>query len=736
MLFARWAAARGPRFHSKAAMTFQSGFLVSIVVILLAARLLGEAAQRLGQPPVLGQLIAGILLGPSLLGAISPQLEHTLFPPDPAARAALQAFGEFGILLLLVLTGMESDLRLMQRLGWPALSIPLAGVAVPFLCGAALGLALPSTLVPDESHRLATALFLGVALSISSIKIVASVVRDMNFERRDLGQIIVASSIVEDSLGWIIIAAILGVVRKGAVDIGRIGWTVAGLALFLIGSLTLGRRLVASAIRIVNDLFLGEYMALTLVLVIMGATAVVTQALGVQTVLGALIAGVLVGESPILAKAISTQLRAMVAALFAPAFFALAGLNADLTPLLSPTILAMTAALVLVASVGKFLGAFLGGALARLSTAESLALAVGMNARGSTEVIVASVGLSAGALTSNLYAMIVTMAALTTCATPPALRWALARTPLRPGERERLEREAFEAKGFVANMDRFLLAASDHPNGRLASRAVGLLAGARGKPTTVLHVQSRSAGRGRSGAESEIASDLRSAADQARESRASDAPETPSVAVKARASELAAEQALSEEAPKGYDFLVIGLDPAQMPAGGFNPEIAASARSFNGPVGVAVARGVHKRDPAGGLLKILAPVTGAPATRRAAEVAIELAHASAADLEVLFVSSPAGASPHRQRRRALASSQEEAALKEVVDIADRRNQPIRVRSRPSANWQEAILSEAARAGATLIVLGVTIRPSDAMLFGETANHLLETSPRSLLFVAS
>ncbi len=230
---------------------------------------------------------------------VSPHLKQTLFPPDPADKAALHAFAEFGILLLLVLTGMESNLRLMQRLGWPALSVPLAGVAVPFLCGASLGLMLPSTLIPDESHRLATALFLGVALSISSIKIVASVLRDMNFERRDLGQILVASSTVEDSLGWIIIAAILGIVRKGAVDVGRIGWTVGGLALFLAASLTLGRRLVENAVRIVNDHFLGEYMALTLILVVMGVTALVTQALGVQTVLGALIAGVLVGESPI-----------------------------------------------------------------------------------------------------------------------------------------------------------------------------------------------------------------------------------------------------------------------------------------------------------------------------------------------------------------------------------------------------------------------------------------------------
>ncbi len=130
----------------------------------------------------------------------------------------------------------------------------------------------------------------------------------------------------------------------------------------------------------------------------------------------------------------------MTASFFAPIFFALAGINSDLTVLKSPAVVGLTAALVVVTSLGKFLGAFVGGAIGRLSRAESLALAIGMNARGSTELIVASIGLSVGALSSSLYSMIVTMAVLTTCAMPPALRWALKRTPPRPGEQERLER--------------------------------------------------------------------------------------------------------------------------------------------------------------------------------------------------------------------------------------------------------------------------------------------------------
>jgi len=279
---------------------------------------------------------------------------------------------------------------------------------------------------------------------------VAAVVRELNFARRDIGQIIVAASTIDDSLAWIIIAIILGIVSSGGMDIGRLAQTLGGVALFLAASLTIGRRLVADAIRVVNDAFAGEFMVLTLILVVIGAMALVTEALGLQTVLGAFVAGVLIGESPILTEHIAGQLRGMTASFFAPIFFALAGINSDLTVLKSPTVLGLTAALVVVASLGKFAGAFVGGAIGRLSRAESLALAIGMNARGSTELIVASIGLSVGALSSSLYSMIVTMAVLTTCAMPPALRWALKRTPPRPGEQERLERPVRLASGRVA----------------------------------------------------------------------------------------------------------------------------------------------------------------------------------------------------------------------------------------------------------------------------------------------
>src|SRR6201999_4347082 len=182
--------------------------------------------------------------------------------------------------------------------------------------------------------------------------------------------------------------------------------------------------------------------------------ALITQGLGVNTVLGSFVAGVLVGESPILSRHIEDQLRGFITAFMMPVFFGLSGLSADLTILKDPTLALLTVGLVAIASIGKFGGAFVGAELSGLNRREALAVGCGMNARGSTEVIVATIGLTMGALSQNLYTMIVTMAVLTTMAMPPMLRAALSGLPMSRQEKIRVEREAMDEKGFVSNLER------------------------------------------------------------------------------------------------------------------------------------------------------------------------------------------------------------------------------------------------------------------------------------------
>src|SRR5450631_540933 len=464
-------------------------FIAQILALLIVGRLLGEAMQRIGQPAVMGQLIAGLLLGPSLFGLLLPDMQHALFPKSPEQKAMIDAISQFGILLLLLLTGMETDLKLVRQTGRAAVFASLMGILVPFVCGVALGEMLPDSLLPDPGKRLITALFLGTALSIASVKIVAMVVREMNFMRRVVGQVILASAIIDDSIGWIIVSIIFSLALHGAVDAWSLAQSVIGTLLFLAVSLTVGRRIVFFIIRWVNDTFVSEFAVVTAILVIMGGMATITYAIGVHTVLGAFVAGVLIGESPILTRHIDEQLRGLITAFFAPVFFGIAGLSSDLTIFADPTIALFTIGLILVASIGKFGGAFIGGKLGGLTRREGFALACGMNARGSTEVIIATIGLSMGALNQNLFTMIVAMAVITTMAMPPTLRWALSRVPMRKEEKQRLAREEQEAKGFVSNLERLLIAVDDSPNGKFASRVAGMLAGTHGMPTTVLHIK-------------------------------------------------------------------------------------------------------------------------------------------------------------------------------------------------------------------------------------------------------
>ncbi|HEY4920768.1 MAG TPA: cation:proton antiporter, partial [Xanthobacteraceae bacterium] len=458
---------------------------------MAAGRLLGEVMARFGQPAIMGQLLAGVILGPSVLGALWPHGQHALFPDAPAQKSMLDGISQFGILLLLLLTGMETDLKLVRKVGTAAVSVALAGVAVPFACGVALGEFLPESLLPQANQRLLTALFLGTALSISSIKIVAAIVRDMNFSRRDLGQVIISSAILEDTIGWIIIAVTLSLAQAGHIDLKSAARSVAGTAAFLAFSLTLGRRAVILLIRWSNDHFASEFAVITVILVIMGAMALTTEAIGVNTVLGAFVAGVLIGESPILTDHIDEQLRGLIAAFFMPVFFGLAGLATDMSILANRELLLLALGLIAIASIGKFAGAFVGGKIGGLRWREALALGCGMNARGSTEVIVATIGLSMGAISQKLFSMIVAIAITTTMAMPPMLRWALARVPMRKAERERLEREEMEAKGFVPKLERLLLAVDHSPNGKFAARLAGLVAGQRGIPITVLSLVSQ-----------------------------------------------------------------------------------------------------------------------------------------------------------------------------------------------------------------------------------------------------
>lgn len=715
------AASEGPRAGPSEAL-----LITQIVLLLFVGRLFGEVMQRIGQSAIMGQLLAGLVLGPSVFGALWPDAQHLVFAGGSEQKAMLEAISDLGILMLLLLTGMETDLDLVKKARRAAVSVSVAGLVLPFACGVTLGQFLPETMLPRPELRLITSLFLGTALSVASVKIVAMVVREMKFLRRKIGITLLASAVVDDTIGWCIIAITSSLATHGELNSATLVQSVLGTGLFLVTSLTVGRRLVFGLIRWTNDHFISEAPVVTAILIVMGVMALITHMIGIHTVLGAFVAGILVGESPILTRKIDEQLRGLVVGLFMPVFFALAGLNADLSILREPGLLLLTGALIAIASIGKFTGAFLGGALGRLSLRESLALACGMNARGSTEVIVASIGLSMGVVSHELYTMIVTMAVVTTLAMPPTLRWALSRLPLQEEEQARLEREELEAKGFIPKVERLLVAVDDSPNGKLALRLAGSIAGSRGITTTVLRL-------GHGSPDAMVKSAIAATAglpSGPREER------MPKAHITLRSDTLPADSAVTREAQKGYGLLVLGIEVTAR--GGFHEDIAHIAAIYEGPIAVAVARGAHVDSPEDGALNILVPVRGNKVSRNAAEVALALARTNDSSMTALFVLGTVGmgAAKRRFKRPTPTRHYEEAVLRDIVNLADRHGQSIRTALRLDIAPEDAILRQARLGRYNLIVMGVGQPAGDTLFFGKAATAVLENSDRSILFVSS
>ena len=708
-------------------------FAAELILLLFFGRVLGEGMSRIGQPAIFGQLLAGVLLGPSVFGVLMPEVRQAVFPGTPAIKSMIDAISQIGILLLLLLTGMETNLSLVNRKRRAVISTSLFGIAVPFACGVLLAYALPQDLIPSPAARLVTALFLGTALSASSVKIVAMVLMEVGAVRRDLGQLILATAILDDSIAWVIIAVIAGIATHGTVSVTNVGTSLAGTALFLAVSLTIGRRLVARIIRWSNDNMTIEVPVITAILLVMLVMALSTELIGVHTALGAFVAGMLVGQSPILTEHIEGELREFIFAFFSPVFFAVARLGMDLRTLLDPTLLLFTVAVIVVASVGKFLGALVGGRLGGLTGAESLALATGLNARGSTEVIIASIGLSMGVLSNQLYTMIVAMAVVTTMIMPPTLRWVLARVPLREEEAKRLEKEEAEERESVPKMERALVYLDGSPNGTLAASLAGMFAARQQVLTTVMEK--------RTGREDQVYPGRQLLARAAtlvleRKPPASDGEAAPSPQMSlhelVHAKSADTDDAVAAEAAKGYSVAFVGIErPISATANHFEHQLQRLVETFDGPLAI-VLNGARSAAEPGTPLSILVPTGGTPEARLATEIALALAKASDGVLTALHVFDP---QDDTEMLRGRARRQGLSVLVDARRLGKRSGVSVKgitvANSRPEVEIRRA--TRAARYD--LVVVGTSLRRGETRFLSPRSSALVRSLRSPVLLIA-
>ncbi|MEU1374222.1 cation:proton antiporter [Streptomyces triculaminicus] len=416
------------------------GLLVEAGTLLGAALVLGRLAVRVGMPPVVGELCAGILLGPSVLGHIVPSLSSWL--PDAAApQGPLNPIGLLGVVLLVGMTGIEIDIKALRRRRVATLTVGTTGLLVPLGLGVAAGFMLPSSLVAAGSEQPVFAAFLGVALCVSAIPVIAKILADMRLLHRTMGQLILGAGMVDDAIGWLLLS-VVSAMATSRPQAGHVLMSVGAMAAVVILALAVARPLVRRALDLAGrSQEAAPTIAVATVILLLGAAA--TQALGLEPMLGAFIGGVLIGSGSNVDLRRLAPLRAVVMAVFAPLFFATAGLHIDLAALAHPVVATAALVVLAVAVVGKFAGAFLGALLARLGVWEALAMGAGMNARGVIQIVVATAGLRLGVLTPATYTIVVLVAVVTSVMAPPVLRVAMRR--IEQTEEEELRRRDLAA---------------------------------------------------------------------------------------------------------------------------------------------------------------------------------------------------------------------------------------------------------------------------------------------------
>jgi Kef-type K+ transport system membrane component KefB/mannitol/fructose-specific phosphotransferase system IIA component (Ntr-type) len=392
-------------------------FLLGLAILLGGARVLGEGCRKLGVPAVTGEILAGVLLGKTVLGRFSPGGFAWLFPDGPA-RTMLTAYTTVAVMLLLVVAGLEIDLTVVRKSGRVVVLTSALGVVVPFALGYATSHLLPDAALPDPSRRALHAAFLGIALSISALPVIAKTLLDLGLLKTDLGLTILSAAVFDDLAGWTGFSVLSQQFHRHGEGPG-IGVSVLLTAAFVVGTLVVVRPLADRLLGWLqgpDEAATGRALSMIMVLALLGAS--VTQALGMHPVFGGFVMGVAIGDSRRLREHTRQILSDFVTNVFTPVFFATMALRYDFV---SAFDLRLVALVIGIACVAKVAGCAVGARLAGVAWREAAAIGFGMNSRGAMEILLAVLALQAGIIGEKLFVALVVMALVTSLISGPAL---------------------------------------------------------------------------------------------------------------------------------------------------------------------------------------------------------------------------------------------------------------------------------------------------------------------------
>lgn len=713
-------------------------FILQLLLLLLVARVLGELMRRLGQPAVVGELGAGLVLGPSLFGRFFPDLAAAVFPGEIITSAPTMAIAQVGVILVLVLTGFETDLRLIRRLGRSSATTSIASLAAPLLFGYLVGVVLPDGFVGPEVGRVTFAMFVALAVSISALAISGRILTELDLMRRDIGQLIVGVALINELVGWVLLGLLVGVVLHGGLNITDVVITIGSLAAFIVLALTVGQRAVDGTLRTLRARETGLAGALTATVLIALVAAAMTQAIGVEAALGAFVAGIVLGRSRYQTPEVVHTLEVTTNAVFAPIFFATAGMFVDVGAIATPRRMFWFLVLLAVALVTKFAGAYAGARLGGNDNATGIALGVGLNARGTLEIVLATIALTIGVFNGVSYSTVVLVAMASALLTPPLLRAALRRVTPSPDEAQRLQREEVLAASVIADVERALVPTRGGENSRLAAEVLHLVL-KREASVTVLTVHPRDHGDEDCGCEQALDSAASALGDREVERRRTIADDPAAAVLK--------------ETGLGYGLVAVGMTE------GFREshELSPTLRDLliDSPAPLLLVRHARAERDRRAYRRLVVPATGTRVGRAAEEVAYTLSAEVGASIDVLHVVSRHDRGPKPQPRSRMGSlslslgrstrshrepdgggdATAQGLLAQSIARAERFGVRANGRSLEGVTPYEGVQDVATEVNADAIVLGAQVRRSDGQPFlGHGTEYLLEHAPQTVIVV--
>lgn len=399
-------------------------FFLELAIILGTCRLVGLIAKRVGQPQVVGEMIAGVLLGPSLLGRIAPGVQHDLFPPGQA-NTVLYTTAQIGLVLYMFLIGLNFDVNLIKHRAGTAVAVSAAGILTPLALGAIVAIPLLSGgIYFDKSVTLVMAMmFLGASIATTAFPMLARIIFEQRLSGTPLGTLALACGAADDALSWCILAIVLAIHRGNP---ALAATAIIGGILYSLLLLTIGRRAFNILGTISERRNTITPPVLSTVLILLMACAWFTDTIGIYAIFGAFILGVAM-PSGFFAQQLTARLEPLVTTFLLPLFFVYSGLNTQIGLLNSPTLWALTLGILLVSIVGKGVACTVAARLKKVPLRESIALGSLMNARGLIELILLNIGLEAGIITPTLFTILVLVAIITTLMATPIFEFVYGR---------------------------------------------------------------------------------------------------------------------------------------------------------------------------------------------------------------------------------------------------------------------------------------------------------------------